>query len=97
MKATSWEFRNRALLFGLIFNFGFSLYFIDHQISIAALANWFGERAKIDVDMTVRILFALSALLLVLSAVVRTWASAYLQSAVVYGVWRGNQDAGPCG
>jgi hypothetical protein len=40
MKATNWEFANRALVFGLIFAFAFPLYSLDHQNSTAALANW---------------------------------------------------------
>ena len=51
MKATNWEFRNRALLFGLIFAVAFPLYSLDPQNSTAALANWLGPRLGMDADL----------------------------------------------
>jgi protein-S-isoprenylcysteine O-methyltransferase Ste14 len=84
MKATNWEFTNRALLFGLIFAFSFPLYFLDHQNSTAALANWLGSRLQRDPDLVARLLFAFAAVVLILAALIRTWASAYLHAGVVY-------------
>jgi protein-S-isoprenylcysteine O-methyltransferase Ste14 len=84
MKATSWEFSNRALLFGLIFAVSFPLYFLDPQNSTAALANWIGSKWQMDADLVARLLFAFAALLLVLAALIRTWASSYLHATVVY-------------
>jgi protein-S-isoprenylcysteine O-methyltransferase Ste14 len=84
MKATHWEFTNRAMLFGLIFGVSFPLYFLDRQNSTVALANWIGSRLQMDADLIARLLFALAALLLVLAAFIRTWASSYLHAAVVY-------------
>jgi protein-S-isoprenylcysteine O-methyltransferase Ste14 len=84
MKATDWEFKNRALLFGLIFALSFPLYFVDHQNSTAALANWFGSRLQKDPDHIARLLFAFATLLLLVAALIRTWASAYLRAGVVY-------------
>jgi protein-S-isoprenylcysteine O-methyltransferase Ste14 len=84
VKATDWEFRNRALVFGLIFGFGFPLYFLDHQNSTAALASWLGGRLHLDADLLARLLFALAAFLLVVAAIIRTWASSYLSAGVVY-------------
>jgi protein-S-isoprenylcysteine O-methyltransferase Ste14 len=84
MKATNWEFKNRALVFGLIFGFTFPLYFFDHQNSTAALANWLGSRLQMDADLVVRLLFAFAAVLLIVAALTRTWASAYLHAGVVY-------------
>ena len=60
MKATNWEFRNRALLFGLIFAFTFPLYSFDHQNATATLANWLGARLRIDADLLAHLLFALA-------------------------------------
>jgi hypothetical protein len=54
MKATNWEFTNRALLFGLIFTFSFPLHFLDHQNSTAALASWLGPRLQRDPDLVAR-------------------------------------------
>jgi protein-S-isoprenylcysteine O-methyltransferase Ste14 len=84
MRATNWEFKNRALVFGLIFGVSFSVYFIDPQNSGAALANWLGAARAMDANLVARLLFALAACLLAGAALLRTWASAYLQSSVVY-------------
>jgi len=89
MQATNWEFTNRATVFGLILGFSFPLYVIDHQNSTVALANWLGPRLPIDklqmdTDLVARYLFVLAAFLLVIAALIRTWASSYLHASVVY-------------
>jgi protein-S-isoprenylcysteine O-methyltransferase Ste14 len=84
MKATTWEFNNRALVFGLIFGCSFPLYAIDHQNAAAALGSWLGPKAGVDGDALARAIFGLGGLLLIVAALLRTWASAYLQAQVVY-------------
>ncbi len=84
MRATNWEFANRALIFGLIFGVSFPLYFIDHENSTATLANWLAPRLGLDADLVARALFLCAALLLAFSAFIRTWASSYLHARVVY-------------
>lgn len=84
MKATQWEFTNRALLFGVIFSVAFSLYVLDHQNSATVLADWLGARIGMNADLLLRLVLALAALLLIVAAGVRTWASAYLHAGVVY-------------
>jgi protein-S-isoprenylcysteine O-methyltransferase Ste14 len=84
MRATHWEFKNRAMVFGLIFGLSFSAYFLDPQNSAAALANWLGAASRIDSNLLARFLFALAACLLATAALIRTWASSYLHSSVVY-------------
>ena len=84
MKATNWEFRNRALLFGLIFSLSFPMYFLDHQNSTAALASWLGSGRPSRADLVARFLFVFAAILLIVAALLRTWASAYLHAGVVY-------------
>jgi protein-S-isoprenylcysteine O-methyltransferase Ste14 len=84
MKATNWEFANRALVFGLIFGCTFPLYALDHQNSTAVLANWLGAGLRMDANLVARVLFAIAAFLLVVAAVIRTWASSYLHASVVY-------------
>jgi protein-S-isoprenylcysteine O-methyltransferase Ste14 len=84
MRATNWEFKNRALVFGLIFGCSFAFYGVDPQNSAAALANWLEARLYLDANLVARALFALAALILIVAALMRTWASAYLQSSVVY-------------
>ncbi len=84
MKATNWEFKNRALMFGLIIALAFLFYFLDPQNATAALANLLAPRLGINADPLARILFAIAAVLLIAAALIRTWASAYLHSDVVY-------------
>jgi protein-S-isoprenylcysteine O-methyltransferase Ste14 len=84
MKATNWEFKNRAVIFGLVIALGFLFYFVDPQNATAALANRLALRLGINADALARILFALAAVVLIKAALLRTWASAYLHSDVVY-------------
>ena len=84
MKATNWEFKNRALIFGLIIGLAFLFYFLDPQNATAALANLLAPRLGINPDLLARIFFALAAVVLMVAAFLRTWASAYLHSDVVY-------------
>ena len=84
MKATNWEFENRAWLFGLVFAVAFPLYFLDHQNVTQALAEWLAVRLKIDADLVGRVLLSAGAALVAIAAWLRTWASAYLRADVVY-------------
>jgi len=84
MKATEWEFKNRALVFGMMFAVAFPLYFFDPQNATAALAAGIATLLHANADHIARILFFLAALAVSASALVRTWASAYLRSEVVY-------------
>jgi protein-S-isoprenylcysteine O-methyltransferase Ste14 len=84
MKATNWEFTNRALVFGLIFSGTFALYFVDHEMSAAAVAGWLGTRLGVNGDFVARVILGGAAALLVAAALIRTWASAYLHAGVVY-------------
>jgi protein-S-isoprenylcysteine O-methyltransferase Ste14 len=84
MLATNWEFKNRALVFGLVFGLAFSAYAIDPQNSTAALANWLEATLRVDANLVARLLFALATVLLVVAALIRTWASSYLNANVVY-------------
>ena len=84
MRATNWEFRNRALLFGLVFAVSFPLYLVDHQNSTGALASWVASGLPSRADLVARFLLAFAAVLLLVAALLRTWASAYLRAGVVY-------------
>src|SRR5579863_8584031 len=84
MKATSWEFANRALLFGMIFAIAFPLYSLDQVNSVDALTHWIAPKLGANPDVLQRLLFALAAVLLGIAALIRTWASAYLRAEVVY-------------
>lgn len=72
------------MLFGMIFGLAFPLYALDHQNSAAALANWLAPRLAMDADSLARLLFFAGAGLVALAALIRSWASAYLQADVVY-------------
>jgi protein-S-isoprenylcysteine O-methyltransferase Ste14 len=84
MKATTWEFENRAWLFGLIFGVSFPVYFLDQKNASQALGEWIASTLHADGDLVVRLIFAAAAVLLILAALIRTWASSYLHAQVVY-------------
>ena len=84
MKATDWEFRNRALLFGLIFGLTFPLYALDRHNAGVAIANWIGPALRMNPHLVSRFLFFIGAGLLATAAFLRTWASSYLRAEVVY-------------
>jgi protein-S-isoprenylcysteine O-methyltransferase Ste14 len=84
MKATNWEFNNRALVFGLIFGLAFQFYFLDHQNATAAVAGKLAARLWTNENLVAHALFAFAAFLLITAAFIRTWASAYLRAEVVY-------------
>lgn len=84
MQASPWEFKNRALVFGLIFGLSFATYALDQQNATAALANWLDHLLGVDAAILARALFGLAACLVAIAALMRTWASSYLHAAVVY-------------
>lgn len=84
MRAHNWEFKYRALVFGLIFGLGFSAYSIDPQNSTTALANRLAPLLGMTDNGLARLLLAFAAYLLFVAALVRTWASSHLHATVVY-------------
>jgi protein-S-isoprenylcysteine O-methyltransferase Ste14 len=84
MRATEFEFRNRFWLFGLIFSLGFVCYVFDPVNTGVALL----QAARVDLDSSrasieLHALFGFGALLVAAAAMIRTWATAYLDNAVV--------------
>lgn len=80
-------FRYRFWLFSLIFWAGFALYGVDHTNASVAILRLVVP--GIDVDggggrLTLQGMFGVAAACVVLAALVRTWATAYLQSSVVF-------------
>lgn len=75
MQATEFEFRNRFWVIAALFFSGFACSFLDHRNAAGALA---GGNAT-----GVHLVLGAGALLAVLAAAVRTWASAYLHTEVV--------------
>lgn len=84
MRATNWEFSNRALVFGLIFAVTFPLYSFDHQNATEALANFLGAKWRANPDAIARAILAIATLVLAVAALIRTWASSFLKAGVVY-------------
>jgi protein-S-isoprenylcysteine O-methyltransferase Ste14 len=84
MRATNFEFRNRAWLIGAIIWAGFLLYSVDHLNAATALGGWLAARRGWNEDLTIRLLFAFGALLTVIAALLRTWATSFLQTEVVH-------------
>jgi protein-S-isoprenylcysteine O-methyltransferase Ste14 len=84
MKATDWEFKYRAALFGMAIWIGFTFYAVDQHNVAASIADWSSGRTGLVGDTGARLVFVVATIVLALSALLRTWASAYLHAGVVY-------------
>jgi protein-S-isoprenylcysteine O-methyltransferase Ste14 len=82
------EFRNRFWIIGAAYGVGFFLYSIDKTpVAIAFARRIVGSGAGEDSSQfghTIRLSFAFGTLLVFLAALVRSWATAYLQASVVH-------------
>jgi len=92
-RASDFEFRNRFWIIASIYGVTFALYRVDPtNITIALtlrILRWAspGTGVTIDApnfDSKARLFFAFGTILLVLSALIRSWATAYLKSGVVH-------------
>jgi protein-S-isoprenylcysteine O-methyltransferase Ste14 len=88
MKATEFEFRQRFWVIGAIFGVAFWCYAIDPANAGAALLELF-VRHTLDLDRAsdrhlFQLAMALAAVPAFAGAAIRTWAAAYLRSAVVH-------------
>jgi protein-S-isoprenylcysteine O-methyltransferase Ste14 len=83
MKATDFEFRNRFWIFGVIFGVGFWLYALDRVNSVQYLVNATVGANSPHAETLARCALAFAALLLLLTALLRTWATSYLRSDVM--------------
>ena len=84
MKATSFEFRYRALLIGLIYSVGFWVYSFDHINVVWAIVSRAVGPDSPHAGLFVRLSFVLATVLVVFGALIRTWGAAYLRSDVVH-------------
>ena len=88
LRATEFEFRIRFFIITGIFIGGFWCYALDPVNVSAMLAQrLMGHPVELGVAgdrHVVQVILALGAVLAVLAALVRTWATAYLKSEVVY-------------
>ena len=84
IQATDFEFRNRWWLFGLIFGAGFFLLAIDHVPIGSRLADRLAAAAQLPESTALHIVFGVSAVIMLVAALVRAWGSAYLGREVVH-------------
>jgi protein-S-isoprenylcysteine O-methyltransferase Ste14 len=87
MHATKFEFEQRFWIIGAIFFVGFGLSSVDHVYFAVGLLHLLAP--AIDPDsirgiFLLRLIFAAGAVLIFLSAMLRTWATAYLRTEVVH-------------
>jgi protein-S-isoprenylcysteine O-methyltransferase Ste14 len=87
MAASNFEFKYRFWIFGALFGAAYSTYGIDHEPAGIALGNWIARlRGTAATNMDYHVVFAIAALFCLATALVRTWATAYLNSEVMVGM-----------
>jgi len=87
MRATKFEFEYRFFIIGALFSMGFGLYHFDQVNSAVAVLNRLAPSLDLDSPrglFWIRMSFGCGALLVFLSAALRTWATAYLRTEVVH-------------
>jgi protein-S-isoprenylcysteine O-methyltransferase Ste14 len=83
MQASAIEFRFRFWVIALIFWIGFSLSRLDHERAAQALAQRLGRLDGWPVELNIRLIFWLAAVVMITAAAVRTWATSYLCTEVM--------------
>jgi len=87
VRATKFEFEKRFWIICAIYFVGFFLSVFDHASFIAALRHLIAPSItpdSVDAATFARVVIAIGALLVFLSAALRTWGAAYLRTAVVH-------------
>src|SRR5262249_47909177 len=87
MRASAVEFRNRFWIVGLIFSIGFMLNVVDHKLAAIWLLELIHRHELADNAQSLRglkLMFGIGALFVAAAAMMRTWATAYLQADVVH-------------
>jgi protein-S-isoprenylcysteine O-methyltransferase Ste14 len=87
VRATRFEFEQRFWIIALIYFIGFALSGVDHMLFIPTVRHlivpWL-SMASPGARMFSRIVIGVGALLVFVSAALRTWATAYLRTDVVH-------------
>ena len=83
MAATRFEFEHRFWIICAIYFIGFSLSVFDDTPFIVALRHLIAP-SSVQAATFARIAIGIGALLVFLSAALRTWGAAYLRTAVVH-------------
>ncbi len=82
------EFRNRFWIIGASYGVGFFLYQFDHtNVSVALARRILGAGVgedSLQFGHAIRVIFAFGTVLVVLAALVRSWATSYLHANVVH-------------
>jgi protein-S-isoprenylcysteine O-methyltransferase Ste14 len=89
MRATKFEFEQRFWVIGALIFIAFSLGSVDHVSFAVGLLRWIAPAIDHDSargNFWLRLIFGSGALLIFLSALLRTWATAYLHTEVVHDV-----------
>jgi protein-S-isoprenylcysteine O-methyltransferase Ste14 len=87
MRATKFEFEHRFWIIMAIYFAGFALSGNDHTTFIVWLRHWVApsvQRGTPEAETFARIAITIGALLVFLSAAIRTWGVAYLRTDVVH-------------
>jgi protein-S-isoprenylcysteine O-methyltransferase Ste14 len=87
VRATKFEFEKRFWIICAIYFLGFFLSVFDHTPFIVALRHLIAPsitRDSVDADRFARVVIAIGALLVFLSAALRTWGAAYLRTEIVH-------------
>jgi len=84
LAASEFEFKQRFWIIGAIFFVAFFSYNLDSQNAGAAVTEWMARlRGTTAIRMDYRLTFAVAALFAVAAALLRTWATAYLNPEVM--------------
>src|SRR4029077_9398603 len=87
LRATKFEFEKRFWIICAIYFVGFCLSNFDHTPFIVALRHSIAPsiaRGSVDADTFERVVITIGALLVFLSAALRTWGAAYLRTEIVH-------------
>ena len=84
MRATEFEFRYRAAIFGVIFGSTLSMLWVDHVPVGVRMGSWLARQTGMYESMATHIVFWIGTLLLVLGGLMRTWGASYLGMETVH-------------
>ena len=84
LAASDFEFKYRFWIFGALFWMAFATYSVDHQNAGSVLVEWIARlRSVTATDAGYHAMFAVGGLFCIAAALIRTWATAYLNSEVM--------------
>jgi protein-S-isoprenylcysteine O-methyltransferase Ste14 len=82
---TKTEFRLRVLFITLVFSSAYLCYTFEKDPSGVIVARWLQDWfGRLDVDGWTRVVFLFAAALTLAAAIIRTWGTSYLKSAVMH-------------